>query len=58
MKEDDNNVKKEEPLDEEPSVVKKEPLSLEELLAKKQAEEAAKSKVVHVNQIKYLYLSL
>ncbi|XP_039279809.1 probable ATP-dependent RNA helicase DDX23 [Nilaparvata lugens] len=43
---DDFILKKEEPLDEEDDVkpVKKEPLSLEELLAKKQAEEAARSK--------------
>ncbi|RZF40129.1 hypothetical protein LSTR_LSTR014412 [Laodelphax striatellus] len=39
-------LKKEEPLEEEEDLkpVKKEPLSLEELLAKKQAEEAARSK--------------
>uniref|UniRef100_A0A1B6F3I5 Probable ATP-dependent RNA helicase DDX23 n=2 Tax=Proconiini TaxID=565685 RepID=A0A1B6F3I5_9HEMI len=43
-KEDDVTVKKEEPIEEEPQVIKKEPLSLEELLAKKQAEEAERSK--------------
>jgi hypothetical protein len=40
-------VKKEEEGEEEPvEEPKKEPLSLEELLAKKQAEEAARSKVI------------
>ncbi|XP_046674796.1 probable ATP-dependent RNA helicase DDX23 [Homalodisca vitripennis] len=43
-KEDELTVKKEEPIEEEPQVIKKEPLSLEELLAKKQAEEAERSK--------------
>ncbi|XP_054269059.1 probable ATP-dependent RNA helicase DDX23 [Macrosteles quadrilineatus] len=43
-KEEEGVVKKEEPMDEELNPIKKEPLSLEELLAKKQAEEAARSK--------------
>jgi hypothetical protein len=42
-------VKKQEEEEEEPvEEPKKEPLSLEELLAKKQAEEAARSKVRHL----------
>jgi len=42
--EEEENAVKEEPVEEaEP---KKEPLSLEELLSKKQAEEAARSKVI------------
>lgn len=56
-KEDENGVKKEDIKEEEhqfekPS--KKEPLSLEELLAKKQAEEAARSKV-NIEFFVYIY---
>lgn len=45
VKKEDPDVKAEKMEEEEEAKLKKEPLSLEELLAKKKAEEAARSKV-------------